>query len=340
MRIERANERGEAPQPLQRVEEGRGGQKLAGGDPLAQGLGWASLGLGLAALAATPGIARMIGVTDNRDNRAVLRAVGVREIASGIGILAQSRPTGMLWARVAGDVMDLLLLGAALRSPQSRRGRVAVATAAVAGLTALDVASSTRLMRGPSHVQRPLGRRMPARRRATLTRSITVNRPVEEVYAFWRDLEHLPRFMRHLHSVQVIDERRSHWKAKGPAGRLLEWDAEIVEDLPNERIAWRSLRADIGNAGAVTFRPAPGNRGTEVRVHVEHAAPGGPVTTNVAKLFRQSPEQKVQDDLRAFKQVMETGEVVRSDASLVRGRHAAQPLPVPRHTVEGDERGR
>src|SRR5205814_5243518 len=95
--------------------------------------------------------------------------------------------------------------------------------------------------------------------------AITVDRPREEVYRFWRNFENLPRFMEHLESVRVLDERRSHWKARAPAGATVEWDAEIVEDRPNELIAWRALhKADVPNAGSVELVPAP-KGGTEVR---------------------------------------------------------------------------
>jgi uncharacterized membrane protein len=161
-------------------------------------------------------------------------------------------------------------------------------------------------------------------------RSITVRRPVEEVYGFWRNFENLPRFMRHLESVQVVDERRSHWKALAPAGQTVEWDAETIEDRPSELIAWRSLPgADIYNAGTVRFQPAPGGRGTEVRVTLEYDPPFGKLGSKVAMLFREEPGQQVQDDLRHFKQVMETGEIVLSDATKQRGPHPAQPNETP-----------
>ena len=159
-----------------------------------------------------------------------------------------------------------------------------------------------------------------------VNKSIVVNAEAEELYQFWHDFENLPRFMRHLESVTVLDGRRSHWKATGPAGTTVEWDAEIIDDRPNELIAWRSVEgADVANAGTVRFRPAPGGRGTEVTVELEYDPPGGVVGKTIAKLFREEPGQQVHDDLRAFKQVMEVGEVVLSDASLHKGPHPARP---------------
>lgn len=147
-------------------------------------------------------------------------------------------------------------------------------------------------------------------------RSTTVMRPREEVYAFWRDLENLPRFMHHLESVENTTPGRSRWTARAPGGTV-EWEAEIVEDTPNERIAWRSLPgADVPNSGSVSFVTAPGDRGTEVRVSLQYAPPAGSAGAAVAKMLGEEPSQQVRDDLRRFKQVLETGEVGLSDGSL------------------------
>ena len=162
------------------------------------------------------------------------------------------------------------------------------------------------------------------------TNVITVNRSVEDVYDFWRNVENLPRFMRHLESVQVLDNGRSRWKAKAPMGASVEWEAEMTEDRPGELISWRSLPgSDVRNAGTVRFTSAPGGRGTEVRVDLEYAPPAGKVGSMVAMLFREEPGQQVKDDLRHFKQVMEIGEIVLSDASAHKGMHPAQPSNKP-----------
>ena len=138
-------------------------------------------------------------------------------------------------------------------------------------------------------------------------RTITVNRPQEEVYRFWRQLENLPRFMDHLESVTVLDEDRSHWVAKAPAGTKVEWDASIQDEIENELIAWQSLPgSDIDNAGSVHFIPA--GDGTEVRVVLSYDPPAGRVGAAVAKLLGEEPEQQVEEDLRRFKQVMEAVE--------------------------------
>jgi uncharacterized membrane protein len=296
---------------------------------LANALGWFSIGLGLAEATAPGSVARLIGVSDDGRNRWALRALGVREVVSGVGILAQPRPAGWVWARVGGDLIDLAYLGAALNSPRTRRGRLGAAIAAVGGVMALDMLCAERL--SADGRARTDGRRSallggaPRERAVHVRKAITIGRPAEELYKFWRDFHNLPRFMRHLEAVQVIDERRSHWTAKAPLGRTVEWDAEVTEDRPNERLAWRSLEgADVPNDGSVGFERAPGGRGTVVRVDLRYEPPGGIIGATLARLFGEEPGQQVQEDLRAFKQLMETGEVVQSEAS-AKGGGAAQP---------------
>jgi uncharacterized membrane protein len=138
--------------------------------------------------------------------------------------------------------------------------------------------------------------------------AVTINRPREEIYRFWRNFENLPRFMDHLESVRVLDEQRSHWVAKGPAGTRIEWDAEIHNEIPSELIAWRSLPgAEVDHAGSVHFEPV-GDAGTEVRVILRYDPPGGKAGAAVARLFGEEPSQQVAEDLRRFKQVMEAAE--------------------------------
>jgi len=287
--------------------------KDASAEQIANGLGWFSIGLGLTEIFAPKGLARFIG-TEGK-HTALIRMMGVREVLAGIGILTTRRPSGWVWARVAGDAVDLACLGVALMSEDSDKAKVCLATTAVAGVTALDIYDAQKLSARPG-----------AHGGLAYAKAITLNRAPEEVYRFWRDFQNLPRFMNHLESVQVMDERRSHWVAKGPAGKSVEWDAEITNDRPNELIAWRSLEgSDVENYGTVRFKPAPGNRGTEVRVEVEYNPPGGALGAGVAKLFGEAPEQQIKDDLFRLKQVLETGEVVKSDASIHWGPHPAQP---------------
>jgi hypothetical protein len=181
---------------------------------LARGLGWFSVGFGLAEVTAPGMIATMIGVRDNADNRELLRAAGLREIASGVGILTRGRQAGWVWARVGGDVMDLALLGLGFTSAEVRPRRLGFATAALAGVTALDLWCGSKLADVMSR-----------NRWDYASRAITVNRPASEVYAFWHDFKNLPSFMRHLESVNTTGGKQTHWVASGPAGSRVEWDA-------------------------------------------------------------------------------------------------------------------
>jgi uncharacterized membrane protein len=140
--------------------------------------------------------------------------------------------------------------------------------------------------------------------------AMTVNRTPWDLYKFWRNFENLQTFMKHVESVKVIDDKRSHWVIQGPAGTRVEWDAEIINDEPNALIAWRSLgNANVDNAGSVRFVPGPEGRGTEVRVVIDYIPPAGRVGKWVASLFGQDPAAQIREDLRRFKRVLETGEV-------------------------------
>lgn len=145
-------------------------------------------------------------------------------------------------------------------------------------------------------------------------KTVTINKPAEELYRFWHNLENLPTFMKHLKSVTVYDDKRSHWVASAPLGASVEWDANIVADQENHLIAWASAEnADIDNSGFVRFQPATGGRGTEVKVVMEYNPPGGSLGAAIAKLFGEEPEQQVGDELNRFKQLMETGEIATTE---------------------------
>jgi uncharacterized membrane protein len=139
---------------------------------------------------------------------------------------------------------------------------------------------------------------------------VTIGRPAAELYRFWRNFEQLPRFMEYLESVRQIDHRRSHWIAKAPAGRRVEWDAEIINEIPDELIGWRTLDgADVISAGSVRFVGAPGGRGTQVRVRMQYDPPGGKLGSAIAWMFGKEPSQTIREALRHFKQLMEAGEI-------------------------------
>jgi uncharacterized membrane protein len=276
-------------------------------EPLAMALGWFSIALGVAELTAPSRMARLIGARDTDDTRNTLRTFGAREIAAGIAILSQPERARWLWSRVGGDALDLAWLGREMAGAGSERDKLGMAAAAVAGVTALDIVAAQRLQREPRA----------SRTRTTAVRVeqvVTINRSLDEVYGFWRNFANFPHFMRHLKQVEVLDEKRSRWTAKAPAGMSVQWDAEIVQDQEGEWLAWRSLPgSQIENSGSVRFAPAPGARGTEVRVQLEYKPPAGRFGRVIAMLFGEDPEQQVREDLRRFKQLMETGEIPLSD---------------------------
>ncbi len=302
------------------------------GERLARGLAWFSVGLGLAELTAPGGVARTIGVSRDRRVLGAMRVLGARELAAGIGLFARPRSAAFAWMRLTGDLIDLALLGTAFGLRRRGRERVLGAIGAVAGVSVLDLLAGKRLSGAR-------GGALEAGRAQHFRESITIGRPVEEVYRFWRDFQNLPRFMAHLDTVEILDERRSHWVARGPADRSIEWQAELVEDVPNERIAWRSIAGagtELEHAGSVRFVAAPGGRGTEVHVEMRYDAPFGRVGVALAKLFGRAPAQEVKGDLKRLKQVLETGEVIRSDASIHSGMHPARPpeqAPAPSDRV-------
>lgn len=269
---------------------------------LGRSLGFASLGLGMAALLAPRAAATLIG----REKHARLMGlVGVRELGAGVGILASRNPAPWLWFRVAGDVMDLALLGTGLRGSNLHRSRTVIATAAVAGITALDVFASTQQTR--------LSRLREDREAMVdvfVEKSISINATPQACYDAWRKLQDLPRFMKHLESVQVLDDKRSRWRARAPGGGYVEWEAQITEDIPGERISWHTLEnSQVSNAGTVRFDSAPNGRGTVLRVTMHYSPPAGRVGAMFARMMREEPSIQLREDLRRFKQIVETGEI-------------------------------
>jgi uncharacterized membrane protein len=233
-----------------------------------------------------------------------------REIAGG-----QLRPGSVADEVNVGDVERWLsLAGGTLLAAYGLRERSAVGLGLAAlggslvyrGLTghcpmysALDVSTARR--HNPAAA-------VAADEGVKVVRAVTINRPVAELYRHWQDLESLPRFMRHLESV-TSDGKRSHWVAKGPAGTRVEWDAEIINEEPNRLIAWRSLEgSQVSTAGSVHFTPLSHGRGTEVRVTLKYDPPAGKLGSWLAWLFGEEPGRQIREDLRRFKQLVETGE--------------------------------
>ena len=146
-----------------------------------------------------------------------------------------------------------------------------------------------------------------------IEKTIQVNKSPKELYRFWKNLKNLPAIMSHLHSVEMIDSRHSHWVVDAPMGTQAEWTAELVTDVQNEVISWRSLEgADIENAGTVRFNPTPAG-GTDLTVQLAYNPPGGAVGAALVKLWGQDPAQKLEEDLERFKHMMESGDEESDD---------------------------
>jgi uncharacterized membrane protein len=275
------------------------------------GLGWFSIGLGLAELVAPGPLARLIGVPDRSATRWVLRAFGLRELGAGLGLLSQPRRAGWLWGRVAGDVIDLSVLGATLLSPRTNRLRTGAALTAVLGVTALDAwAGQKALARGEEPVRR----------------SVTIRKPADEVYAYWRELTNLPKFMTQLEAVEIVDARRSRWRARGAR---VSWDAELVADRPGELISWRTSEGELlRHEGQVRFVPAPDGKSTEVHVCIDYKrgqGAGAAFKSMLAPVADLALGEQLEADLGRLKQLLQLGYVMQSDASLHRGMHPARP---------------
>lgn len=276
------------------------------GVALARALGWFSVGLGTAELLMPGAVARLVGLRATSTTTRVLRLAGVREIGQGLGILANPRSKEWLGTRLGGDALDVALLGGAIFAAR-QKGRALLAAGAVLGVAALDLLTfetllESRRVRTADELDPP-GK--PVRR------SITVLSSPEELYAFWREFENLPRFMPHLDSVSDLTGGHTLWRARGPGGEGAHWEAAVVEDVPNRRIRWRSIEgSDHYQEGAVHFEAAPGGRGTVVTAELRYAPPGGRIGAATLALLHKEPGQQLAEDLRRFKQVIEIGEVV------------------------------
>ena len=264
---------------------------------LNQALGWFSVGLGVVELLAPESFGRMIGAGSHSN---VVRLCGAREVVSGVALLSKRAPATAAFSRVAGDAIDLALLGAAFRSPEAEPKRLMAATTAVLGVAALDTYAATRQASAALS---------DAAETQTAKVSIAINSPPEKLYAFWRNFENLPRFMNYLQEVTTEDSGRSHWVAKGPAGVRVEWDSEVTHDTPNRSIGWRTLPdSQVRHYGSVNFEPEKNGRGTIVQVQMHYAAPGA-LSAQLARMLGQDPKARIKHDLRALKQLLETGEI-------------------------------
>lgn len=223
------------------------------------------------------------------------------------------------WER-AGSIVAATALGALAASRQEAR---TVASAAAAGLFVRGLTGfcpiSAAVGRNTRHedTKEALG----GPRGVHVRDSIAIARPVEEVYSFWRELSNLPRFMTHVERVEMFDRTRSRWTVRAPAGLSVSWDAHIINEIPNELLAWRSVGdADVISAGSVHFKCIPSG-GTRLVVHLQYSPPAGKLGAWVATLFGEDPAQQIHEDLQRLKACLEG-----TDQS-IRGRRKAAVLP-------------
>lgn len=211
--------------------------------------------------------------------------------------------------RFASGIGGVILLASGLKR-RGRGGLALVGAGAALVYRGLTGHCSCYQALGASTAESGPADSVPAQLGVRVEEAVTINRPASEIYNFWRDPANLPRFMDHIDSVTPAGADRYHWVGRGPLGRTLEWDAETYNDRPNEMIAWRSLPGgDVDVAGSIHFRPAPGNRGTEVRLNQKINPPGGQLAILVARLFGHDPAARVREDLRRLKQLLEAGEI-------------------------------
>ena len=235
-----------------------------------------------------PGDVRESQVRSGRNINEVERWLS---LAAGLGLAAYG-----LAGRKRGTGAGLALVG--LGGALLKRGITAHCDAyALMGINTSSTSDDTRAALG-------------GRAGVHVDESVTINQPVEILYRFWRNLENLPRFMRHLESVERVTDTLSRWRAKGPGGSTLEWNAEIINEVPNQVIGWKSIEgSDVVSAGSVNFDDVGPGRGTRVHVRLQYSPPGGKVGAAVAKLLGRDPGTEIREDLRQFKQILEAGEV-------------------------------
>ncbi len=281
--------------PPQRSRRGTDGYER-----LAKGLGWFSIGLGAAELFAAGPLARFIGIRDTGRHRATLRAFGVREMGAGVGILSRQRPQGWLWARFAGDILDIGSYLSAASEGVTSAGGVALTLTSLAGVTALDMYCASQMSRLPGSATADQ-----QSRRAAHSAIITIDRPAEELSGRLRD------FIR--------------MRGESGESRVFTSGVQLSDQPGTQGLRWRA--PGIGGmavAGSIRFEPAPANRGTIVRAELD--SPWNTGAARIAgKVFKFAGGEFVQNELRKFKQLVETGEMAVSDATVTTSPREAQP---------------
>lgn len=268
---------------------------------LVEALGWFSLGLGAVQLIAPGAVNRLIGAPDDGQSRLVQRAVGIQELSAAAGLLGFRRVPEWLWARTAGDVLHLTMVGRTFDRIGARRGRLALTMALLTGTLAADAYASARTTSDGEEIRNELAMKA--------TASATVRTSIEDARARWRDFEQQTTYTR-LGPIEITGE-------------------------DHDSIAWRTSEdAEAKASGVLRFAPAPGDRGTEISVEMVYEVPGGAVGAAGLKVAGNNPHQMVQDDLRRFKQLLETGEIARSDGAPIGHSARLQPEQRPAQPLE------
>jgi uncharacterized membrane protein len=272
---------------------------------LSQGLGFFSIGLGLAELIAPHYLSRAIGVTERHS--VLMRAMGVREISNGLAVLAEPEESRWMWGRVAGDALDLGLLGLALISaPRRERIRVMGAIASVAGVTVLDLLCARH---NEHNSYRTSLRKLSDGRGIRVQKSLLMNAPAAEIYSFCRELNNLPRIIPGISSVHHSDKGNLRFVTDGLLRKDATWDFTFIEERPNELISWRLLGdTPFENAGSIRFIELPGKCGTIVRVEMLLNPIPGRLGESMVSISNQ-PAFHLSEALRRLKALVETGEI-------------------------------
>lgn len=280
-------------------------QRDARGVRLAQGMAWFSVALGATQLLAPQLIQPAIGVRNR--NHTLIRALGARELLSGLGLLTSRNAVRALDARLVGDVIDLALLGIAMFRPRNGRKRLIASTLSVLGATALDALARHHLAADPQRQER-------VGRVTRIGKSVTIDATPHAVYTVWRTYDRLAVAFPHLQRIAELDDRRSRWSAEGGGGMKWTWEAEITEDKPGELIAWKTTSGAMESRGVVRFLTAPGGRGTEVVVEMEYTVIGRGLGRAAAAVMGIEPGVELERGLRRLKQIFELGEPMLSNA--------------------------